>query len=93
MRHTTATTHTTDDEMTHCIAGSDLVAGFGPSGVTLYHHSPRSVRLLGTFADVRDAWAAIDRVDLAAMAPAPVLHLRDTRRGTPAAAGFDSLAA
>lgn len=93
MRHTADTIQSTSDEMTHCIAGPDLVAGFGPAGVTLYHHSPRSVRLLGTFADVRDVWAAIDHIDLAAMAAEPVVPLRDTAGGAPAAAGFDSLAA
>lgn len=48
---------------------------------------------LGTFADARDAWVALDAVD----APAPavtVIALRDTSaRPATAGPGFDSLAA
>lgn len=86
-------TPTTLDEMTHCLAGPDLVAGYSAAGVSLYRFDRDGVTELGTFADARDAWMALDAVD----APAPaatVIALRDTSaRPATAGPGFDSLAA
>lgn len=91
MRRTTTSTNLQD--MTHCVSGHDLVAGYSAAGVSLYRFDRDGVAELGTFARARDAWMALDALD----APAPaasVIALHDTRvRPAAAKPGFDSLAA
>lgn len=86
-------TSTSLDEMSHCLAGPDLVAGYSAAGVSLYRFDRDGVTELGTFADAREAWMALDEID----APAPaatVVALHDTNaRPAVARPGFDSLAA
>jgi hypothetical protein len=84
--------HTAPDEMTHCVVGTDLVAGYSAAGITLYEFTTDAVSCLGTFARARDAWETVDALDTQAQ-PAPVVRLHDTRTAPAARPGFSSIAA
>jgi hypothetical protein len=54
-----------DLDLRECVVGPDLIARFGPTGVTLYRRSGQATELLGTFEEPEAALAAVDAVDTA----------------------------